>query len=143
MGYKDSYDTDVEYLGIVKDGAGVGRINVYPAKSSLLGTMATIIPNNNVDTKWLQYAISNLNLGESVDKATIPHIHIFLGLTKLLAVITQLKCRYPVRKQQSVIPWIHTETKLPDPYLLPGVIIIGILFVAFFHIKRQVRKKAV
>lgn len=75
MGYKDSYDTDVEYLGIVKDGAGVGRINVYPAKSSLLGTMATIIPNNNVDIKWLQYAISNLNLGESVDKATIPHIY--------------------------------------------------------------------
>lgn len=75
MGYKDSYDTDVEYLGIVKDGAGIGRINVYPAKSSLLGTMATIIPNNNVDIKWLQYAISNLNLGESVDKATIPHIY--------------------------------------------------------------------
>ncbi len=75
MGYKDSYDTDVEYLGIVKDGAGVGRINVYPAKSSLLGTMATIIPNDNVDIKWLQYAISNLNLGESVDKATIPHIY--------------------------------------------------------------------
>ena len=75
MGYKDSYDTDVEYLGIVKDGAGVGRINVYPAKSSLLGTIATIRPNNNVDIKWLQYAISNLNLGESVDKATIPHIY--------------------------------------------------------------------
>lgn len=37
--------------------------------------MATIIPNNNVDIKWLQYAISNLNLGESVDKATIPHIY--------------------------------------------------------------------
>lgn len=75
IGYKDSYDTDVEYLGIVKDGAGVGRINIYPSKSSLLGTMATIVPNNGINIKWLQYAITNLNLGESIDKATIPHIY--------------------------------------------------------------------
>lgn len=75
MGYKDTYDLESEYLGIVKDGAGVGRINIYPAKSSLLGTMAAIIPNPNVSISWLKYAITSLNLGESVDKATIPHIY--------------------------------------------------------------------
>lgn len=64
-----------KYLGIVKDGAGVGRINVYPEKSSLLGTMAYILPNKNIELKWLKYCIESLNLGQSLDLTTIPHIY--------------------------------------------------------------------
>jgi type I restriction enzyme S subunit len=75
MGYYSKYFVDKEYLGIVKDGAGVGRIDKYPAKSSLLGTMATIIPNEGVDIDWLKYAIKSLDLGNSIDKTTIPHIY--------------------------------------------------------------------
>jgi type I restriction enzyme S subunit len=75
MGYYSKYFVDKEYLGIVKDGAGVGRIDKYPAKSSLLGTMATIIPNEGVDIDWLKYAITSLDLGNSIDKTTIPHIY--------------------------------------------------------------------
>lgn len=75
MGYLDSYQSELEYLGIIKDGAGVGRIQKYPEKSSLLGTMATIIPKSGVEIDWLKYAIIGLNLGESVDKTTIPHIY--------------------------------------------------------------------
>ena len=91
MGYKDSFDTDVEYLGIVKDGAGVGRINIYPAKSSLLGTMATIIPNKNVNIEWLKFAITSLNLGECVDKATIPHIYFSVYGNSYIRNISQSK----------------------------------------------------
>ena len=32
----DFYHRDTDYIGIVKDGSGVGRVNVYPAYSSLL-----------------------------------------------------------------------------------------------------------
>lgn len=74
-GYIEFETMENEYLGIVKDGAGVGRIDVYPPHSSLLGTLAYIIPNNRVNMKWLKYIIQNMNLGESVDKTTIPHIY--------------------------------------------------------------------
>ena len=75
MGYIDTKEMDQEYIGIVKDGAGAGRMDFYPADSSLLGTMAYIMPNNSTNLKWLMYVISSLNLGESVDKTTIPHIY--------------------------------------------------------------------
>lgn len=75
MGYINTKEMDQEYIGIVKDGAGAGRMDFYPAQSSLLGTMAYIIPNKKTDLKWLMYVISSLNLGESVDKTTIPHIY--------------------------------------------------------------------
>ena len=75
IGYSPNYRLSREYLGIVKDGAGIGRINKYPAKSSLLGTMAYILPKNNIDLSWLKYCIESLDLGISLDKTTIPHIY--------------------------------------------------------------------
>ena len=39
----DFYHQDKPYIGIVKDGAGVGRVNTYPAYSSLVGTTQTLI----------------------------------------------------------------------------------------------------
>ena len=38
-GFNSKYACDKPYLGIVKDGAGVGRIDEYEAFTSLLGTM--------------------------------------------------------------------------------------------------------
>ncbi len=64
-----------DYLGIIKDGAGVGRISTYEASSYLLGTMAYIVPNLDVDINWLKYAVMSLNLSESISKTTIPHIY--------------------------------------------------------------------
>ena len=75
MGYSDNFRNTCEYLGIIKDGAGIGRINLYPAKSSLLGTMAYILPNKDIDICWLKYCIVSLNLEVSLDKTTIPHIY--------------------------------------------------------------------
>lgn len=75
MGYSKDYEFDKEYIGIVKDGAGVGRVNIYPPKSSLLGTMGYIIPNDGVDIRWLADCITSMNLSESIDCTTIPHIY--------------------------------------------------------------------
>ncbi len=75
MGYSATLGQDEEYLGIIKDGAGVGRIKIYPKNSLLLGTMAYIFPNNGVNLSWLKYVIMSLKLSESLDKTTIPHIY--------------------------------------------------------------------
>ena len=75
VGYRDEYSVEKDYLGIVKDGAGVGRIDLYKGYSSMLGTMAYIVPNENTDILWLKYAISSLELGKNVGSTTIPHIY--------------------------------------------------------------------
>ena len=78
VGYLDTYGCDTPYIGIVKDGAGVGRTNIYKSHTNLLGTMAYIIPRDPDSTNlhFLQYAIAALDLGNTAgDKATIPHIY--------------------------------------------------------------------
>ncbi len=74
-GYMNTYNVDTEYLGIIKDGAGVGRICKYKPYTSLLGTLAYIIPNSQVDINWLKYIVSSIDLGNDVGKTTIPHIY--------------------------------------------------------------------
>ena len=71
----DFYLSDKPYIGIVKDGSGVGRTNKYPAKSSLLGTMQYILPNQGIDLDYLMYGIRFLHLGENYSGAAIPHIY--------------------------------------------------------------------
>ncbi|MBR3090369.1 MAG: restriction endonuclease subunit S [Bacteroidetes bacterium] len=71
----DFYHIDSEYIGIVKDGAGVGRVNVYPAFSSLLGTMQYIIPKKGYNLRYVAYALKGLNLSTFASGATIPHIY--------------------------------------------------------------------
>ena len=71
----DFYTQDKEYIGIVKDGAGVGRIMLLPSKSSVIGTMQYIIPNGILDTKYLYYALISKKLSKYSLGATIPHIY--------------------------------------------------------------------
>ncbi len=75
LGYIDEYGSEVPYLGIVKDGAGVGRIQKYDGYTSLLGTLAYIVPNDGVNIDWLKYNIAALELGKDVGLTTIPHIY--------------------------------------------------------------------
>ena len=71
----DFYHQDYPYIGIVKDGSGVGRVNVYPAKTSLLGTMQYIIPKHGVSLGYVAYALKGLNLAKFASGAAIPHIY--------------------------------------------------------------------
>ena len=63
------------YVGVVKDGAGVGRVMLLPANSSVIGTMQCIIPNENTDVNYLAYLLDYLDLGRFCSGATIPHIY--------------------------------------------------------------------
>ncbi|MBR2773352.1 MAG: restriction endonuclease subunit S, partial [Bacteroidales bacterium] len=71
----DFYHRDEPYIGIVKDGSGVGRVDVYPAKSSLVGTMQYILPKKDCSLKFLCYALQSLKLSDFVTGAAIPHIY--------------------------------------------------------------------
>ncbi len=71
----DTYQQEKPYIGIVKDGSGVGRVNTYPAKSSLLGTMQYIIPNNNINLGYIAYCLQSLKLSKFASGAAIPHIY--------------------------------------------------------------------
>lgn len=71
----DFYHRDSPYIGIVKDGAGVGRVNIYPAYSSLLGTLQYIIPKEGFSLEYVAYALKSLNLASFASGATIPHIY--------------------------------------------------------------------
>ncbi len=69
------FHRDTEYIGIVKDGAGVGRVDVYPPYSSLVGTMQYILPKDECLIGYLKYFLIKLNLSKYVSGATIPHIY--------------------------------------------------------------------
>jgi type I restriction enzyme S subunit len=71
----DFYHRDTPYIGIVKDGAGVGRINIYPAFSSILGTMQYILPKDGFLLNYIAYALKGINLASFSSGATIPHIY--------------------------------------------------------------------
>jgi type I restriction enzyme S subunit len=44
-----------DYLAIIKDGAGIGRISKHPKNSSILGTMQYIIPKEGYDIDFVKY----------------------------------------------------------------------------------------
>lgn len=71
----DFYHQDKPYIGIVKDGAGVGRVNIYPAYSSLVGTMQYIFPKKDCLLNFIKYFLVKLDLSHCVSGATIPHIY--------------------------------------------------------------------
>ncbi len=73
--YIDFYQQDEPYIAVVKDGAGIGRIMKLPAKSSIIGTMQYIIPNDGIDISYLAYAMEHMNLAKYYTGATIPHIY--------------------------------------------------------------------
>ena len=71
----DFYHQEKPYVAIVKDGAGVGRVMQLPAKSSVIGTMQYIIPNEGVSVEYLAYALEHMNLSKYYLGAAIPHIY--------------------------------------------------------------------
>lgn len=69
------YQQDKEYLGIIKDGAGIGRVSKHPAKSSILATMQYIIPKNGFDIDFIHYFLNSIDFEKHRNGSTIPHIY--------------------------------------------------------------------
>ncbi|SFZ96879.1 restriction endonuclease subunit S, partial [Chryseobacterium limigenitum] len=71
----DFYEEENDYISIVKDGAGVGRLFFCEGKSSVLGTMEIIKPKPDVNVQFLFYQLSNIDFTKYVTGSTIPHIY--------------------------------------------------------------------
>ena len=71
----DFYHQDKPYIAVVKDGAGIGRTMLLPEKTSVIGTMQYLIPNDLILVRYLYYAVTYMNLGKYFTGATIPHIY--------------------------------------------------------------------
>lgn len=71
----DFYEEENDYIGIVKDGAGVGRLLLCERKSSVLGTLDIIKPNSEVITYFLYCLLSCIDFTKYVTGSTIPHIY--------------------------------------------------------------------
>lgn len=64
----------MEYITIIKDGAGVGRTRMLPKNSMFLGTMGALTPKNSC-LGFLYQLVTNANLGKICTGSTIPHIY--------------------------------------------------------------------
>ena len=69
------YHQSKPYLSIVKDGSGVGRITIMDAYTSVIGTLQYILPKENIDLNYLNYALSSIDFKKYVVGAAIPHIY--------------------------------------------------------------------
>lgn len=70
-----SYDMKEPYVAIIKDGSGVGRVQLYPAYSSVLGTMQYLLPKENVDVSFLYSLFETIDFSEYKKGSSIPHIY--------------------------------------------------------------------
>ncbi len=75
IGNIDFYHQENPYIAVVKDGAGIGRTMLLPAKSSVIGTMQYLIPKPNISAEYLRYVVQHMHLEKYYSGATIPHIY--------------------------------------------------------------------
>lgn len=77
VGYIDEFQHKEKYISIVKDGSGVGRLNLCQSNSSILGTLTSLKSKNkkqyNLD--WLYYLLNTVDFSVYVKGAGIPHIY--------------------------------------------------------------------
>ena len=75
IGNVDFYQQEKPYVAVVKDGAGIGRTMLLPAKSSVIGTMQYLLPKENVLPEYLCYVVQHMRLEKYFSGSTIPHIY--------------------------------------------------------------------
>ena len=63
-----------DYISIIKDGAGVGRVRKLPKNTSILGTMGAIISQNS-DYNFLFSILEKTDFTKLTSGGTIPHIY--------------------------------------------------------------------
>ena len=69
------YHQDKDYIAIIKDGAGIGRLALLPAYSSVIGTLQYLLPHEGTDVRFLYYFLSGVDFLKYKNGSTIPHIY--------------------------------------------------------------------
>lgn len=75
-GYTNIPSPASAYVSIVKDGAGVGRVNYLPPKTNTIGTLDMIIPDDEAVLSYFLYVLlKNVRWTKYIVGSTIPHIY--------------------------------------------------------------------
>ncbi len=69
------YHQEEEYLAVIKDGAGIGRVTKHPAKSSIVATMQYLLPKKGFDINFIKYFLESVDFEKYRKGSTIPHIY--------------------------------------------------------------------
>lgn len=117
IGKVDFFHQEKPYIAVVKDGAGIGRTMLLPEKSSVIGTMQYILPNEKVTPKYLYYVIRYMHLEKYFTGATIPHIY-FKDYRKeefnLCDLSEQEKITSTLSKIETIITHLRTQLEKLD-----------------------------
>ena len=117
IGNVDFFHQEKPYIAVVKDGAGIGRTMLLPEKSSVIGTMQYILPNEKVTPKYLYYVIRYMHLEKYFTGATIPHIY-FKDYRKeefnLCDLLEQEKIVSTLSKIETLITHLRTQLEKLD-----------------------------
>ena len=102
IGYADTYRQDNDYIAIVKDGSGIGRVSFMPAKSSVIATMQYILPKHDYNINYIGYCLKSLNLSSYRQGAAIPHIY-FKDYGERVVNISE-----NISEQQSIVNYLDS-----------------------------------
>lgn len=77
VGYIDEFQQNEQYISIVKDGSGVGRLNLCSSNSSILGTLTSLKSKNKekYNLKWIYYILNTIDFSVYTKGSGIPHIY--------------------------------------------------------------------
>ena len=77
IGYIDTFQHKYPYISIVKDGSGVGRLNLCEGKTSTLGTLSALKSTDEKKYKvvWAYYLLNTIDFSSYVKGSGIPHIY--------------------------------------------------------------------
>ena len=107
------FEESEEYISIVKDGAGVGRVFLCENNSSVLGTMAYIKPlNKNYDLKYLYFLFQSIDYSKYITGSTIPHIYFSSYSTKKILIPPLHEQKAIAQVLSTADAAIHTTEKL-------------------------------
>ncbi|WFQ95509.1 restriction endonuclease subunit S [Mycoplasma feriruminatoris] len=85
-----------EYISIIKDGAGAGRVRLLPKNTHILSTMGAILPLNTTDIKFVYFLLSkNSHLMKEASGSTIPHIY-FKNYSQNIYIVPCNKEQYKI-----------------------------------------------
>jgi type I restriction enzyme S subunit len=71
----DFYRQKKNYISIIKDGAGVGRLTLHRAQTSVLGTLDILHENENSHLMFLYFLLQIIDFKKYMVGSTIPHIY--------------------------------------------------------------------
>ncbi len=71
-----TYDVDNDAILIIKDGAGVGRVQIAEGKYSVIGTLNYLTTKDGVNLHYIYYVLKYFDFSKYTVGSGIPHIYI-------------------------------------------------------------------